>query len=109
MAEFAGRHNNQPADTIEQMRRMVQGTKDKRLRHTDLVAQGEPVSSLSRIYNGFHPIGYGLATSRPNYTISVSKPITIHWLEVVAISLVAFVLHGAIIFLTLRSESFPAF
>ena len=43
VAEFAGRHNNRPADTIDQMRRMVRGTKNKRLRYRDLVGAGEGV------------------------------------------------------------------
>ena len=40
VAEFAGHHNNRPADTIVQMRRMVRGTK-KRLRYRDLVGAGK--------------------------------------------------------------------
>ena len=41
VAEFAGRHNNRPADTIDQMRRMVRGTKGKRLRYRELGLSGE--------------------------------------------------------------------
>ena len=36
--EFAGRHNDREADTIEQMRRMVRGFEGKQLRYDDLVA-----------------------------------------------------------------------
>ena len=35
--EFAGRHNVRTADTIDQMRAMVQGMDGKRLRYKDLV------------------------------------------------------------------------
>lgn len=35
--EFAGRHNNRKADTIEQMRRMVRNTEGKLLRYDDLI------------------------------------------------------------------------
>ena len=38
--EFAGRHNDRPADTIEQMGIMVQGMDGKRLRYQDLIAGG---------------------------------------------------------------------
>ena len=37
-AEFAGRHNNRPADTLDQVSRMVAGMIGKRLRYKDLVA-----------------------------------------------------------------------
>ena len=36
--EFAGRHNNRPMDTSEQMTAMVRGASGKRLRYLDLVA-----------------------------------------------------------------------
>ena len=36
--EFSGRHNNRPADTIDQMRRIMQGMEGKRLRYQDLTA-----------------------------------------------------------------------
>ena len=36
-AEFAGRHNSRPADTLEQVSRMVRGMTGKRLRYKDLV------------------------------------------------------------------------
>ena len=35
--EFAGRHNNRPSNTAEQMATMVQGMGGKRLRYDDLV------------------------------------------------------------------------
>ena len=38
MAEFEGRHNQRPLDTADQMRRMVRGAEDKRLRYGDLVS-----------------------------------------------------------------------
>ncbi len=38
--EFAGRHNDRPVDTIEQMGNMVQGMEGKRLRYCDLIAGG---------------------------------------------------------------------
>ena len=34
--EFAGRHNNRPADTVDQMRRMVRGMAGKLLRFREL-------------------------------------------------------------------------
>ena len=36
--EFAGRHNDRPADTIDQMGHMVKGMEGKRLRYEDLIA-----------------------------------------------------------------------
>ena len=38
VTEFEGRHNDRPADTVDQMRRMVRGMEGKRLRYQDLVA-----------------------------------------------------------------------
>ena len=38
VGEFSGRHNARPLDTINQMERMVQGMKGKRLRYQDLIA-----------------------------------------------------------------------
>ena len=38
VAEFAGRHNDRPADTEEQVARIVKGMDGKRLRYEDLVA-----------------------------------------------------------------------
>lgn len=35
--EFAGRHNNRPKDTINQMRSIVQGMDGKRLPYQDLI------------------------------------------------------------------------
>ena len=40
MDEFAGCHNNRPADTGEQVRRMMRGMDGKRLRYQDLVSAG---------------------------------------------------------------------
>ena len=37
VTEFAGRHNQRPADTINQMQSMVKGLEGKRLRYRDLV------------------------------------------------------------------------
>lgn len=37
VAEFEGRHNQRPLDTMDQMRRMVRGAEDKRLRYGDLI------------------------------------------------------------------------
>ena len=37
-SEFEGRHSNRPADTIDQMGRMVKGMEGKRLRYVDLTA-----------------------------------------------------------------------
>ena len=37
VAEFAGRHNDRPADTTEQMRHIAEGLSGKRLRYQDLV------------------------------------------------------------------------
>ena len=38
VGEFAGRHNQRPLDTIDQLRAVVRGTVGKRLRYTDLIA-----------------------------------------------------------------------
>ncbi len=38
VTEFAGRHNDRPANTIDQMRHMVQNMQGKRLRYQDLIA-----------------------------------------------------------------------
>lgn len=38
VAEFEGRHNDRPRDTIEQMREMVRGLEGKQLRYKDLIA-----------------------------------------------------------------------
>lgn len=40
IAEFAGRHNDRPSDTIQQMAHMVHGMEGKRLRYCDLIAGG---------------------------------------------------------------------
>ena len=37
VSEFAGRHNDRPADTIDQMQAMVRGMEGKRIRYQDLV------------------------------------------------------------------------
>ena len=39
--EFAGRHNDRPLDTEEQMERMAQGTVGKLLPYADLIAEPE--------------------------------------------------------------------
>ena len=36
--EFAGRHNNRPMDTIDQMAEMVRGVEGRKLRYKDLIA-----------------------------------------------------------------------
>ena len=38
VSEFEGRHNDRPADTIDQMRHMAEGMEGRRLRYQDLVA-----------------------------------------------------------------------
>ena len=38
VGEFEGRHNDRPADTVDQMGHMVKGMEGKRLRYQDLVA-----------------------------------------------------------------------
>ena len=38
VAEFEGRHNRRPLDTVDQMARMAKGAEGKRLRYQDLVA-----------------------------------------------------------------------
>ena len=35
-SEFAGRHNERPKDTVEQIRGLIQGMEGKRLRYSDL-------------------------------------------------------------------------
>ena len=37
VAEFAGRHNIRPLDTLDQMAAIVQGMEQKRLRYADLI------------------------------------------------------------------------
>ena len=39
VTEFEGRHNQRPLDTMDQMRRMVRGAEDKRLRYGDLIVE----------------------------------------------------------------------
>ena len=39
VAKFEGRHNDRPADTIDQMAHMVRGMEGKRLRYMDLIAE----------------------------------------------------------------------
>ena len=41
--EFAGRHNDRPLDTVEQIGAMVKGMDGKRLRYADLIAEEEAV------------------------------------------------------------------
>ena len=47
VAEFAGRHNDRPLGTLEQMRRMVRGMEGKRLRYRDLIAKVAGVSAVA--------------------------------------------------------------
>ena len=37
VAEFEGRHNQRPLDTIDQMKLMVRGMDGKQLRYADLI------------------------------------------------------------------------
>ena len=39
--EFAGRHNDRPLDTVDQVKSLVKGAEGKRLRHKDLVPEKE--------------------------------------------------------------------
>ena len=39
--EFAGRHNDRPMDTVDQVKALVKGAEGKRLRYKDLVAKEE--------------------------------------------------------------------
>ncbi len=41
IGEFEGRHNDRPADTVDQMAHMVRGMEGKRLRYEDLIAEDE--------------------------------------------------------------------
>ena len=41
VTEFAGRHNDRPSDTRDQMRHIVEGMNGKRLRYEDLIASEE--------------------------------------------------------------------
>lgn len=41
VSEFEGRHNDRPADTIDQMRHMAQGMEGQRLRYADLIGPKE--------------------------------------------------------------------
>ena len=43
VGEFAGRHNQRPSDTVEQMVSMVRGMEGKHLRYADLVGHSHPV------------------------------------------------------------------
>jgi len=36
VAEFKGRHNQRPLDTVDQIKRMVRGGEDERLKYVDL-------------------------------------------------------------------------
>ena len=38
---FAGRHNDRPLDTVDQLRAIVRGMVGKRLRHAELTAEPE--------------------------------------------------------------------
>ena len=38
VGEFAGRHNDRPLDTVDQLRAIVRGIVGKRLRYADLIA-----------------------------------------------------------------------
>ena len=39
--EFAGRHNDRPLDTVDQVKSLVKGAEGKRLRYKDLVPEKE--------------------------------------------------------------------
>ena len=39
VSEFEGRHNDRPADTVTQIRHLVQGMRGKRLRYSDLIGK----------------------------------------------------------------------
>ena len=45
--EFAGRHNDRPSDTIDQMAGIARGMQGKRLRYNDLIAGG-PAYPITR-------------------------------------------------------------
>ena len=45
VTEFAGRHNQRPFDTIDQMQRVASGMEGKRLRYADLIGEGEKYQS----------------------------------------------------------------
>ena len=47
IAEFEGRHNDRPKDTVEQMRAMVRGLEGKRLRYKDLIADNGRASTAA--------------------------------------------------------------
>ena len=44
--EFAGRHNDRPSDTLDQMAHMIKGAEGKRLRYQDLTAKDEAVAAV---------------------------------------------------------------
>ena len=46
VAEFEGRHNARPLDTIEQMTAMVHGAEGKRIRYADLIYHGQPATAV---------------------------------------------------------------
>ena len=48
VCEFEGRHNDRPADTIDQMTHMVQGMLNKRLRYSELIAGGPAYPPLPK-------------------------------------------------------------
>ena len=52
VAEFEGRHNARPHDTIDQMAAMVRGAEGRQLRYADLIENGE---SAARIARGWTP------------------------------------------------------
>lgn len=46
VAEFAGRHNQRPLDTIDQMSAMVRGMDQQRLRYADLIGHGQTATVI---------------------------------------------------------------
>ena len=48
--EFAGRHNDRPMDTVDQMVEMIRGMEGKRLRYTDLIAKDKPEPELRQAF-----------------------------------------------------------
>ncbi len=48
VGEFAGRHNDRPEDTIDQMQSMARNMSGKRLRYQDLIAQDGPGLGATR-------------------------------------------------------------
>ena len=56
--EFAGRHNDRPSDTIDQMAHMVRAMEGKQLPYKELTAGGPAIPAEARIVDNSHQKGH---------------------------------------------------